>query len=234
VKLIDLTGVRFGRLVVKQRVEDGVRKSGQGYAVWECVCDCGTTKMVAGAELRNGKTNSCGCLARELASKRLKKYNRYEIFEDCCIGYTSKDEEFFVDAKHYDKIKDYCWFINNTGYCYAKIGSRHVLLHRLLHDLENLDLPIIDHIDGNKLNNRMSNLRIANDSINNMNKGLQKNNKSGCRGVIWHSRDSIWEAYISVGRTHIYLGRFLDYQDAVNARSIAEAKYFGEYARKVQ
>lgn len=56
-KLIDMTGRRFGRLVV-------VRKSPEPRK-WLCKCDCGAEKLVAGSNLRNGSVRSCGCLAAE-------------------------------------------------------------------------------------------------------------------------------------------------------------------------
>jgi hypothetical protein len=60
-KLIDLTGQRFGRLVVLERVENAKNKHPQ----WLCKCDCGNTKVVRGNSLRRGLIVSCGCYARE-------------------------------------------------------------------------------------------------------------------------------------------------------------------------
>lgn len=64
-KLIDLTGQRFGRLVViKRNGSDGNRN-----ATWDCCCDCGNKTVVSGSELRRGRTKSCGCLVKELTSQ---------------------------------------------------------------------------------------------------------------------------------------------------------------------
>lgn len=71
-KLIDLTGQRFGRLVVMERA--GVKRR----AAWLCKCDCGKTKVVDGRELRNGRTRSCGCLLKEVASKTRIKHFGYQ------------------------------------------------------------------------------------------------------------------------------------------------------------
>lgn len=58
-KLIDLTGQRFGRLVVV-----GISgKNKYGEVMWNCVCDCGNTKVALGGTLRHGHVRSCGCLA---------------------------------------------------------------------------------------------------------------------------------------------------------------------------
>lgn len=60
----DLTGQKFGRLIVIK--DSGQRKNRQ--VVWECKCDCGKTTYVVGQALRNGHTQSCGCLQAERAS----------------------------------------------------------------------------------------------------------------------------------------------------------------------
>lgn len=63
-KIIDLTGKRFGRLVVVSRAENDKR----GQSRWRCLCDCGTEKTVTGSHLKNGNTKSCGCLHKEIAA----------------------------------------------------------------------------------------------------------------------------------------------------------------------
>jgi hypothetical protein len=65
-KLIDLTGQRFGRLVVVGRESTAYG----GSVRWACICDCGQTKVVRGDHLRSGATTSCGCLKRELSRAR--------------------------------------------------------------------------------------------------------------------------------------------------------------------
>ena len=60
-KLIDLTGQRFGRLLVVKRAGSDKQKR----AKWECQCDCGNEAVVVSSYLINGETKSCGCLIRE-------------------------------------------------------------------------------------------------------------------------------------------------------------------------
>lgn len=67
-RIIDLTGQRFGRLVVIKRV--GGNKHGR--SMWLCKCDCGTEKIITGNYLINGDTKSCGCLKLETAIKNGK------------------------------------------------------------------------------------------------------------------------------------------------------------------
>lgn len=60
-KLIDLSGKRYGKLVVIARVENRGKKT-----MWRCKCDCGRETVVSGSNLHSGNTESCGCLGREL------------------------------------------------------------------------------------------------------------------------------------------------------------------------
>jgi len=71
--VIDLTGQRFGRLLVVSQVP---RESAKAITYWNCLCDCGTPCVVRSGDLRKkrGGTRSCGCLNRELASNRLRTH----------------------------------------------------------------------------------------------------------------------------------------------------------------
>ena len=70
--VIDLTGQRFGRLTVIERVEN----DNDGHARWLCRCECGNTTIVAGKALRRGVTRSCGCLHDEVAAKHATSLNK--------------------------------------------------------------------------------------------------------------------------------------------------------------
>jgi hypothetical protein len=63
-RCIDLTGQRFGRLVVARRAP-----SAASHARWLCSCDCGAESVVESRQLRSGHTRSCGCLQRDTASE---------------------------------------------------------------------------------------------------------------------------------------------------------------------
>lgn len=73
----DLTGMRFGRLVVNCRAEDKVSNSGYHTVMWICICDCGKVTVVRGKCLSKGVTQSCGCLAKELLKKRTSKHGGF-------------------------------------------------------------------------------------------------------------------------------------------------------------
>lgn len=82
-KMIDITGQRFGKLIVIQRAEN----SKDGKARWLCKCDCGKEKIIIGTHLRRGKILSCGCYGHEITSKMFlddltnKKFGKLTVIE---------------------------------------------------------------------------------------------------------------------------------------------------------
>lgn len=71
-QLNDLTGIRFGRLTVISRAENG-RRGGKAVTRWLCKCDCGNDSVIEGHSLTMGRTKSCGCLNKELQTKFANK-----------------------------------------------------------------------------------------------------------------------------------------------------------------
>jgi hypothetical protein len=69
-KTRDLVGQRLGRLIVFQFA--GMTRD--SHPLYRCLCDCGKEKIIRGHDLSAGKTKSCGCLYKEIASKRLPKH----------------------------------------------------------------------------------------------------------------------------------------------------------------
>jgi hypothetical protein len=69
-KYFELTDQKFGKLAVQKRA-DFTKK---GAVVWECLCECGEKTFVISANLRNGTTNSCGCIRKEMSSKKFRTH----------------------------------------------------------------------------------------------------------------------------------------------------------------
>lgn len=76
-KLDDLSGKRFGKLVVVKRAPNRIQKSGQFKVMWECQCDCGNVKDINSFDLKSGATKSCGCMHNEIFSKIRKTHGMY-------------------------------------------------------------------------------------------------------------------------------------------------------------
>lgn len=223
----DMINQRYGRLTVVDRADDYISPRGQHFTKFLCRCDCGNYTTVVWHSLTSGRTKSCGCLSKELLSKRLKSQNEYDLSNEYGIGYTSKGDEFYFDIEDFEKIKDYCWCMDDHGYICARDfhNGRHIKIHRII-----LPGEIVDHINHNKSDNRKVNLRIVSRSQNTINRKLPTNNTSGICGVRWHKRDKQWQSDITFQGKRYYLGMFDDYDDAVKARKAAEEKYFGEFS----
>ncbi len=117
------------------------------------------------------------------------------------------------------------------GYKTCRIGGRLYKQHRVIYFLETGEQPEgIDHIDGNKLNNHISNLRAANQSENIANSKSRKNSTSKYKGVSKTKSGSNWIARIAKDGKQIWLGSFLNEKEAAKAYNEAAIKYFGEFA----
>lgn len=227
-KLIDLTGKKFGMLTVVKRADDI-----NGDPSWYCNCDCGTKDFVVrGSNLRGNRTRTCGCERINMISKNTRKNNAYDLTsKDYGIGYTSKGEEFYFDLEDYNKIKDYCWHMDDNGYIRTRFrhddnnANKLVRMHKLILDYDG----IIDHKNCNKSDNRKENLRLVTNSQNCTNKGLLSNNTSGVTGVYWEKNKQRWFAEICINYKRIRSNYFKEFTDAVNARKKLEDRYYGEY-----
>jgi hypothetical protein len=101
--------------------------------------------------------------------------------------------------------------IDKQGYKRYEYNKKKVGAHRLvaLHFLENPDnKPVVDHIDNNRLNNRVDNLRWATISENGKNKVLYSTNTSGFKGVCFNKKSNKWNAKITCNKNLINLGSF--------------------------
>ena len=101
--------------------------------------------------------------------------------------------------------------------------------HRIIMGITDPKIQV-DHINGNKLDNRKENLRLATNQQNNYNVGPQKNNKSGYKGVSWKKDKNKWEAKIRNNNKLKFLGYFDDLVEAGRAYDRAALELFGEFA----
>lgn len=236
-KFKDLTGERFGRLTVLRRAENHIQPNGAPVVMWECQCDCGNIIITRSSSLTCGRTFSCGCYHEECAQKQgklNKKYNNFDLTGKYGIGYTLKGEKFYFDLEDYDKIKNFCWYMTEDGYIktndYSDQNRKTISMHRLVMGLDGSTKLQVDHIKHKTNDNRKSQLRIVTCTQNNMNRSLQTNNISGTTGVHKLKQFNKWEVEIMLNNKKKYIGRFDNFEDAVEARKNAEEKYFGEYS----
>lgn len=142
------------------------------------------------------------------------------------------------DAADWPTLSEYKWYYNPKNR-YA-IGEKHwkgkrVLMQRLVMGVaDNLDPhnPVVFHTNGNRLDNRRSNLELISKAEAKRRSPLQHNSKSGVRGISWHQSPDAkvggWQVAIAVAGRQIYLGKFRDKEEAVKIYAEAARKYFGE------
>jgi hypothetical protein len=130
---------------------------------------------------------------------------------------------------------------NNEGYyhvCLCVNGKRKDMkIHRLvaLAFIANPSNKLcVDHINNDRKNNHISNLRYATNSENGMNKTKLSNNTSGVIGVRWHKRAKKWYAQIKINDKQKHLGYFTTIEEAKEARMKAVNDMFGEFAHSSQ
>lgn len=152
----------------------------------------------------------------------------YEDFAELILYDEDGNEKAraLIDSEDVEKIKQYKWCYSNGYVGCHKLKDR---LHRFILELK--DDEVVDHINGNKLDNRKCNLRICSQQQNTFNTCINSNNTSGYKGVTWDKKRNKWIAQIMVNYKHIYLGRYENIEDAIKSRKDAELKYFGEYRR---
>lgn len=124
------------------------------------------------------------------------------------------------------KIGSIAGCLRKDGYITIRIKGKNYLAHRLaMFYTEGIMPECVDHINRQKSDNRILNLRSVTQLENCRNLPVSKNNTSGCVGVHWCNRDKRWISSISISSKLIRLGNYLEYSDAVNARKNAEVLY---------
>ena len=142
-------------------------------------------------------------------------------------------EKAIVDDSDGYLFAEFNWHIVN-GYVQAEIGNRkngtrkHVRLHRLV--MNPPESEIVDHISGNKLDNRRCNLRIATKSSNGFNRRAQLNSKTGVKGVCWSKQAGKFRVYCSVKGRQYHLGFSESLEKAAEIYAENIHKYHGEFA----
>lgn len=170
---------------------------------------------------------------------RLNQYDRrtrfslneiivYEDYAEIILYDKSQREKAraLIDLDDVDRCRNIKWCYDR----YVRNTTTKLMLHRYVMGYDN-DL-VIDHINGNPLDNRKSNLRICDTSQNAMNQKTSTRNNSGAKGVFWDKHRNKWRVTIAIGKHPKTVGRFNTYEEAVYAREQAEIEYYGNFRRR--
>jgi len=136
-----------------------------------------------------------------------------------------------IDTEDLPKIKEFPnnWNVNfqNSDHIYVvtTLGGQSFRMHRIINECPTDKM--VDHINGNTLDNRKANLRNVTGKENQQNrsKGAQRNSKSGIRGVCWVGQRNKWRADIKVDGKRIYLGLF-DTKEEAEREAVVGRKQF--------
>ena len=211
-RLNDLTGQKFGNLIAL-----GKASKSKGHIRWECKCHCGNTVIVDGGNLRSGHTKTCG------HCERYRFVNSDVVRCDLPNG-----DCFLIDATDYPEVSRHRWSLDEQGYVHTTIQGKHIKLHCFLLASKG---SVVDHINGDRNDNRRSNLRICSAKENSRNQKLRSNNTTGYKGVSYDQRRKKYIASIAVDYKSKFLGYFSDPIEAALKYDQAAILLFGEYAR---
>jgi hypothetical protein len=132
---------------------------------------------------------------------------------------------------HHVKAGDIAGTLKSHGYLCVGINYNSYRAHRLIFLMHKGYLPkTVDHINGDKLDNRIENLRAATVGQNQHNRKTNANNTSGYKGVCWNKAQKKWAARITLERKNIHLGYFANVEEAAEVVRKAREELHGSFA----
>lgn len=152
----------------------------------------------------------------------------------------SQGKTALVDVEDFEMLSKFKWQHHFRGYAYrdqyigmtGEVGKRRGVHKKVWMHREIMKTPknmVTDHINGDRLDNRRSNLRICTQSQNQANSLLRKTNTSGYKGIS-HQKYG-WIARLGVDGKRLYLGWFKNKEEAIKAYNQAANKYYGDFIR---
>jgi hypothetical protein len=132
------------------------------------------------------------------------------------------------------KIGQEVGHLSSSEYLRTKIHYKEYFIHKIVFLMHHGYTPqIVDHIDGDRQNNKIENLRAVNLSQNQHNRTIDKRNTSGYKNVSWSKNSNKWQVSLCVSLKYIHIGFFADIELADLVAQEARAKYHGQFARSI-
>lgn len=148
----------------------------------------------------------------------------HELFEDG--GDTLINKRDHYKAPKGSRVEG----VNSAGYYRVRVDMKRYLVHRLLTHMRGIDIPegmVIDHINGNTLDNSKSNLRVVTRSQNQHNRKTMRNNTSGKSGVYFNKAAGKWQVQVNLEGKNHYGGLHINYLDACMVADSLRAELHG-------
>lgn len=133
-----------------------------------------------------------------------------------------------VDDADFEWLNQWKWCYGNNE-AHRNGGGKWIKMHRLI-----MGSPVdkvVDHINGNRFDNRRENLRVCTQQQNTLNCKVSKNSKSGYKDIFWVTARHKWLVQIMSKGRKFHGGYYIDLQEAVDARDVLIKKLHGDYAR---
>lgn len=200
-----------------------------------CMCGCGEITNLA-RQTDTAKGNVGGKHLRYIAGHHARKPRElgydplYDADLGCWIIPLPHGERALVDTNDLPAVRKYIWSKAATGYAQCNVGRANIVtMHRVI--LSPPNGMEVDHINGDRLDNRRGNLRVCSSSENSMNRSGWRDARSVYKGVTFDKVNRKWRAKIRIDKKTVHLGRYVSEMEAALAYDAAAAKAFGEFAR---
>lgn len=171
----------------------------------------------------------------------LRKFLRYEP-NTGCLFWRERDAEWFSEDHHPKEVPARIWnsrwadapafrYINNDGYHTGRVFGRDLRAHRVIWAVYHDAWPPIqiDHANGVRTDNRISNLRLATHAENQWNRAKNSKSLSKYKGVSWDSSTGMWDTRIMVNGVTTYFGRFATEESAAAVYREAATRLHGKF-----
>jgi hypothetical protein len=228
-KPTDLTNKKFGRLTAISPTDERRNSS----IVWDLICECGNTHKATSRTLSSGVLKSCGCIQQEKNNRNSQDITGQRFGRLTVLSRSDK-----INKNHNTKSDRITYWTNwecicDCGeHCIVATGnllSGHskscgCLKGEFMREFVKTD-------EGKKQANIKDKLNYIEGTCIEFIQGkkINRNNTSGHTGIVWHKGAGKWTAEIMFKRKKYHLGLFVDIDDAIEARKMAEEKLYGEF-----